>query len=363
MSESSVAEAVERICSDWFEVPRDLSIGNPNQGESVDRRAWRLCVSSSEITLFLPDTVRRLRQDPQLQLRYTPRLLVIEYCLDEQTGSCVLELAPTSPAAILASLFPMLADAVNRKRSEALCYAHSLCHSILSVALEQARHPTRIVKGKAARRRETFYALDRYIVENLTRPVSVRDAATALDMSGRYLNRICNDFRSLTFSQYVNFRRLERARLRLLDDPRMKIADLAREYGYREAGYFVKCFRELYGMPPDRLRSALRRSRAEARADLHAVCGFSLLEPVGAGECASKPVDLPHLTLLLINTRASSARVYWQSPTGEMHYHGEIAAGGRWIIGVSHYNVMCVRPSEDEEFFYRTADENCQLLF
>ena len=40
-----------------------------------------------------------------------------------------------------------------------------------------------------------------------------------------------------------------------------------------------------------------------------------------------------------------------------MSYHGEIAAGGRWIIGSSYRNVMCFRTAEDEELVYLFARE------
>jgi AraC-like DNA-binding protein len=362
MSETGVTDALEWISRGWFAPSREPTIGNPNQGEPVDRRAWRLCISPTEVTIYLPETVRRPRTDLQLELRYTPRLLVIEYDCNQKSGSNVLELTQTSPGSALGTLFPMIADALSRKRPEASDFALSLCHSALMIAREQVQYPTRLVKGKAARRRETFYALDRFIVENVGSPVSVRDAAADLNMSARYLNRVCNDFRSLTFSQYLNLRRLEFARRKLLSEPQTKIADLALSCGYNRAGYFIKCFRELYGMPPEKLRSELRRSRKKMDPALHRILGFDLLEPLTGDDWFTESEDLPHVSMLVVNTRPTPAAVYWLSPTGEMHYHGEIAANGRWIIGSSYRNVMCFRVSKDEELIYRTEDKNCQVL-
>ncbi|MFT5127060.1 MAG: AraC-like DNA-binding protein [Rhodothermales bacterium] len=362
MNVSKTADVLERIHKEWSAVPRELALAKPRQGETVDQRLWRLCVSPTEVTLYEPHTARHVPADTQFELRYSPRLLVICHYTEQQGNMWSLELAPSSPAAFLASLFPMLAATIKRKREYASIYGMSLCHSILAATLEQIHHPTRTAKGKAARRRETFYALERFVTQNLDRAVSVRDAAEALSMSASYLNRVCRDFRTQTFSQYLNLRRLELGRRLLLCDPPTKVADLAQACGFSRAGYFVKSFRELYGMPPMRLRKELRRGRARSNPDLHTICGFEILPPVTSGSWISEPEDLPQVTLVIINTRPTPADVDWLSPAGIMDYQGEIAGDGRWIIGVPGNNVIRVRPAEDEAFIYQTGMMNCQIL-
>ena len=362
MSEQLVIETLERIAAGWHSVSRYLSIANPKVGQAVDQQGWTLSIAPAEVRLFEPGNLLFVPTDVEIELHYTPRLLFITHYQSEPRIRLTLELGPNSPAANLADLFPMIASAVKRKRPSALRHGLSLCKAILNVTLEQIRYPTPATKGKAARRVETFYALERFIVGNLSRPVSVRDASESLSMSGRYLNQISNDFRSLTFSEYLNLRRLERARRLLLADPPPKIADLALACGYNGAGYFVRSFRELYGVPPEKLRKELKRRGAHRNHDLHKVVGFEVLNRVTSSEWGSESEDLPQVTLIIINTTAKPADVYWLSPEGVMKPEGELAAHGRWIMGVSWNNVITVHRAGSEELIYQTGNKNCQIL-
>jgi len=102
-----------------------------------------------------------------------------------------------------------------------------------------------------------------YIEANLKDPrLSPRHVATALGISPRYL-RLLFSHEDETIARYVTRRRLEEATRELADSQwrGTTVTDIAYNWGFSDAAYFSRVFRERFGMSPRRYRLAkLQRS-------------------------------------------------------------------------------------------------------
>jgi AraC-like DNA-binding protein len=121
-----------------------------------------------------------------------------------------------------------------------------------------ARPPETGAPGKA---RYTWEAACDFLVENLHRPVSRKDVARHLGVHPNHLSRLFAEFGSGTFSEFIQARRLDRARL-LMADPRLNFAEVARLSGFSSANYFTRVFRAQTGRTPTRARSAGRPAQS-----------------------------------------------------------------------------------------------------
>lgn len=96
-----------------------------------------------------------------------------------------------------------------------------------------------------------------YIEDNLARRIRVDDVAAAVGLSKFHLMR---EFRRVAGEPLMAFTvrvRLERAR-RLMADPRLRLADIAREVGLSSAFHLSHRFKRAYGQPPRSYRAGLR---------------------------------------------------------------------------------------------------------
>lgn len=99
----------------------------------------------------------------------------------------------------------------------------------------------------------TWQAACQYIQENLQHSIGREEVANFLQLHPNHISRLFTQFSSETFNHYVLKARLEKAR-RLLKKPGLNIGDIARECGFSEANYFIRCFRAAYGESPGRVR-------------------------------------------------------------------------------------------------------------
>ncbi len=89
--------------------------------------------------------------------------------------------------------------------------------------------------------------------------LSTADIGRHIFLSPAYICALFKQETGETIGHYINRCRIERSREFLLD-PDIKIADIAREIGYRDGDYFARVFRKLEGVAPSEYRetAALR---------------------------------------------------------------------------------------------------------
>lgn len=92
-----------------------------------------------------------------------------------------------------------------------------------------------------------------YIQQNYTEKISLKEFGTQFHLSEKYISRYFKEHFHITLSQYVNHLRLEHAR-QLLHDTTLPITEVAMQSGYQNVSYFIRSFKETYGMSPLKYR-------------------------------------------------------------------------------------------------------------
>lgn len=94
-----------------------------------------------------------------------------------------------------------------------------------------------------------------YVEKNLTREITMDEAAANIAMSYNYFSRRFREYTGYSFPEYVNLRRIERSKS-YLRDPSLKIADIAYKIGYHSASTFSRAFNKYEGCYPADYRRA-----------------------------------------------------------------------------------------------------------
>jgi AraC-type DNA-binding domain-containing proteins len=107
----------------------------------------------------------------------------------------------------------------------------------------------RIYSGDA---KVTFSALN-YVDRHYHEPIYVRDVATRCGMSESHFCRVFKQEYGVHFTAFLEKYRVEQA-IRLLQDPRVSITDVAFSVGFSSPSYFARAFRCYVGVPPSQYR-------------------------------------------------------------------------------------------------------------
>ncbi len=83
--------------------------------------------------------------------------------------------------------------------------------------------------------------------------MSLVEVAGSIGISSSYLSRLLKQHLNVSFSEYVTQQRIGKA-LRLLQDPRTKIASIANDTGYANQHYFSTAFKKTTGLTPTQYR-------------------------------------------------------------------------------------------------------------
>ncbi len=88
--------------------------------------------------------------------------------------------------------------------------------------------------------------------------ISIRMLSEEFHFQDDYFNRLLKSQTGLTYTEYLQARRLERAES-LLRDTDMKIDEIARKVGYHNKGYFYKIFTERHRVTPAQFRRKIKQ--------------------------------------------------------------------------------------------------------
>ncbi|MFD2215498.1 AraC family transcriptional regulator [Metabacillus endolithicus] len=100
-----------------------------------------------------------------------------------------------------------------------------------------------------------------YIKDNLSQPLRLTDAAGHLHISGRHLSRIFVSEVGVSYSEFVQNERIQRAAT-LLKTTDLSIKDISEETGFKNIHYFTRVFTSTMGISPGRFRSIYIDSKA-----------------------------------------------------------------------------------------------------
>jgi AraC-like DNA-binding protein len=98
-------------------------------------------------------------------------------------------------------------------------------------------------------------AMRRHLLDNLARPVTVRDVAAAVHLSERHAERLFRQQTGASLMATLRGMRLELAG-QLLLDPAVTVTEVARACGYSDVRAFSTAFRREHGQAPGEFRRA-----------------------------------------------------------------------------------------------------------
>lgn len=99
-----------------------------------------------------------------------------------------------------------------------------------------------------------IYEVEKYILDHLGDPLSVKQIADQVYVSSTYLCFLYKKQTGKTLNQFILKMRMEKAKSLLLDT-NQKIGDIATSLGYVNQNYFTKIFVSYYGTTPSRFRN------------------------------------------------------------------------------------------------------------
>ncbi len=95
-----------------------------------------------------------------------------------------------------------------------------------------------------------------FISENLTRKITLHQAAKFLNVSDSTLTHFLHDGYRTSFKELLINARLDRAAAMLKSDPELTVAEAARLAGFDDPHYFSRIFRKKRNMPPSMLKNS-----------------------------------------------------------------------------------------------------------
>ncbi len=233
-----------RMKEDAFQVgPGELLLFNPNQ--------------SHEIASLTPQPVKILIIQVAVHFcgDYMPTLRRVEFDRVRVSGAVS---APT-----LAVLARQMTDTARsfwsgEPYSPLYCVAQ-VCLLFRDLLL---RAPYRTISdAEYSSRKKKADRIDRitgYIEEHYYEPIRLSDLARAEGVTTAYLSHFFRDNLNITFQDYLNITRFEKA-LQLIGDPGLSLLDICMESGFSDTRYLNKLFVQRFGCSAREYRAQLAR--------------------------------------------------------------------------------------------------------
>ncbi len=135
-------------------------------------------------------------------------------------------------------------DEIMAREYETLEQARAAVHRVLALAQQSSERVNRAQKSRYVA--EAMEYVDRHL-ENPA--LTIDSAAEELGVSGSYLSRMFRESGELTFAQYVDLRRMQKA-CGLLRGTNLKIQDILDACGYGDKANFARKFKRQFGLTP-----------------------------------------------------------------------------------------------------------------
>jgi len=100
-----------------------------------------------------------------------------------------------------------------------------------------------------------------FIEQHLSSNFTVTDVARAAHFSEYHFHRLFPAFIGESIHQYVRTRRLEKAAIRLRENPGIRLLDLALDVGFETHSAFTRAFKQHFSMSPSQFRKSVWPSK------------------------------------------------------------------------------------------------------
>jgi AraC-like DNA-binding protein/ligand-binding sensor protein len=139
------------------------------------------------------------------------------------------------------------------KRIQESKTAEKLIENLYLIAGHMA---ARIFSFKGIRHASVLRRAERYIWENYTRKISLKEAAKAAGLSSPYFSSIFKKEMGENFSAYLNRLRVERAMV-MLTGTAKPLNEIAKLCGFEDQSWFSKTFKRMTGASPGKYRETI----------------------------------------------------------------------------------------------------------
>ncbi|WP_204003519.1 helix-turn-helix transcriptional regulator [Micromonospora lutea] len=197
---------------------------------------------------FPTDVVRPGKPGAYSSWRSHPLLLPFAHGIHRAQRLCV----PPSDRVAWVQRFATL-DAELRARHDGHREA-ALAHLTL-LLVAAARLPTGVADQLRSAEEPLLAAVFDVIERRYQEPISLADVAAELALTAGHLTTVVRRRTGRTVQQWIGQRRMQQARLLLIDTD-LTVAAISRRVGYPDVSYFIKRFRAEHGVTPTRWRDA-----------------------------------------------------------------------------------------------------------
>lgn len=109
---------------------------------------------------------------------------------------------------------------------------------------------------------ELIVKITKFIKDNYQRDLSLQEIADIFKISTFYISRLFRMKKGITFKEYINTLRIERAKQILLENPDITVLALAKQVGYNRSETFYRVFKSIEGDTP---KGYLNRQKTDNR--------------------------------------------------------------------------------------------------
>ena len=127
-----------------------------------------------------------------------------------------------------------------------------LLEALLRLVIRAVRDDEKDVGGKS---RATWQNIECYLHENWNRQLDRVAVADVFKLHPVHVSRLCRQFASMGFGEYVSRLRLNHA-AELLRSSKMTVDEISYECGYNYSSHFIRRFKQHYGIPPTAYRNS-----------------------------------------------------------------------------------------------------------
>ena len=132
---------------------------------------------------------------------------------------------------------------------QALIVAHAVVHEVPQ-GIAEAYETLRAEVAERGSYRSLVVLAQRYIDAHYGEPtLSLEEVASSAQISPGYLSRLLKLETSFSFVDYLTRVRINKAML-MLNDPAVKVYEVAEAVGYQSQHYFSRAFKRVFGRPP-----------------------------------------------------------------------------------------------------------------
>ena len=328
---------------------------------------WDLyfCLQGSELNMLLVEPRCKLQKPPEntICLSENQGLLTIKAYSESYDHTFEIECHPRlAESKMIRSYFRDLNNSLENITAFTSMKANGLVYLLSAIYTELIFDAPHLDQYLRDSKRQMMLKISSSIKGKIGTAFSAQDVVDELGYSIQYLNKVSQDFRSLSLNSYINFSKLESFRNKLVSSNE-KISILAAKCGFPDVNYLIQLFKKTYSITPLQLRKKLKSSSPEQLIEMNSVSGFEVLNETGKPlEISSLSVKDKRCTLLIANSSAEPLEVYWLSPDFEEVPMTLLSGFERFHLGSAEGHCWLVRKGGSKAY-YMVGKNNCLIVF